>query len=97
MTVTSTKNVVYLLHFDRPLCHAKHYMGSSADLLARLGQHASGHGARLMGVITELGITWRLSRVWQFETLKEARLAESRYKRTYKNSCKLCPICREKV
>lgn len=91
---TGKKNVVYLLHFDRPLHHAKHYMGSAADLLARLGQHASGRGARLMGVITELGITWRLARVWEFETLKQARLAEARYKKTYKNARKLCPICR---
>lgn len=94
MTHDSPKNVVYLLHFDKKLCHAQHYMGSAADLLVRLGQHASGKGARLMGVITELGITWRLARTWEFDTLKQARLAEARYKNTYKNSRLLCPICR---
>jgi len=87
-------NAVYLLHFDRPLCHAQHYLGSASDLDARLGQHENGNGARLTGVIKELGIGWTLVRVWEFGTRKQAWQAEHRYKTTYKNSRKLCPICR---
>lgn len=88
------KNVVYLLHFDEKLFHAGHYMGSAADLETRLGQHRNGTGARLTGVIKELGIGWTLARVWEFDSLRAARLAESHFKRHRKNNRGLCPICR---
>jgi len=90
----TTRNAVYLLHFDKALCHAQHYMGSAADLEARLEKHRTGNGARLMAVIKDLGIGWEVARIWEHETLKKARLAESRYKRVYKSARKLCPICR---
>jgi len=90
----TTRNAVYLIHFDKPLCHAQHYMGSAADLEARLEKHRSGNGARLMAVIKDLGIGWTVARVWEHKTLKEARLAESHYKKHYKSARQLCPICR---
>ena len=43
--------VVYLLHFDAPYKHARHYTGWTEDLLDRLDRHANGNGARLMNVI----------------------------------------------
>lgn len=92
--LNGTKNAVYLLHFDRKLCHAGHYLGSAADLGTRLGQHAAGNGARLTGVIKELGIGWALAKTWTYPTLKEARLAEHHWKQHYKNSSRLCPICK---
>jgi len=39
--------VIYLLHFDQPYKHAKHYTGWTEDLLHRLDRHAAGNGARL--------------------------------------------------
>lgn len=94
MTETGTKNAVYLLHFHTKLHHAGHYLGSASDLDERLGQHANGNGARLTGVIKELGIGWTLARVWTFETRKQAWQAEHYFKTVTKNSRKLCPICR---
>ena len=56
---------VYLIHFDTKLAnHAQHYLGWADDLQARLECHRRGNGARLMAVITEKGIGWRLARTW---------------------------------
>ena len=51
---------VYVLHFDRPYQHARHYLGSCQDLERRFTQHGKGHGARLLAVISAAGITWQL-------------------------------------
>lgn len=48
--------MVYLLHLDTPLSHAKHYMGSCDDLDARLERHRTGSGARMLAVCIERGI-----------------------------------------
>jgi len=53
---------VYLLHFETKLAHAQHYLGSTDNLEARLHCHYHGQGARLMAVVTELGITWQVAR-----------------------------------
>ena len=50
--MTSQLGVIYMLHFDHPYRHAKHYVGWTDDLLDRLDRHARGHGARLVEVIT---------------------------------------------
>ena len=81
-------SIVYLLHFDRPLPHARHYLGSTADLDARLAEHRAGHGARLLEVITDLGIDFQLARTWP-----GGRDVERRLKRR-KEGPRLCPVCR---
>lgn len=78
---------VYLIHFDRPYKHARHYLGSAKDLNARLAEHRSGHGARLIQVIQEAGITWRVARTWEGGRLLEY------YLKARKNSPHLCPLC----
>jgi len=55
--------VIYLLHFDRPYRHAKHYTGWTDDLLHRLDTHAKGNGARLVAVIWQAGIGFTCVRV----------------------------------
>lgn len=45
--------IIYLLHFHRPLHHARHYLGIATDLGARLEEHARGTGARIMAVLKE--------------------------------------------
>ena len=60
MAHTST---VYLLHFDRPLAHARHYLGSTANL-----------DTRLMEVVTALGIGFQLARTWAGGRPEERRL-----------------------
>lgn len=43
---------IYLIHFVRPYKHAKHYLGWTQDLSARLTAHRTGNGSRLMAVVT---------------------------------------------
>jgi predicted GIY-YIG superfamily endonuclease len=81
---------VYLLHFDRPYQHARHYTGYAKDIDARLAAHAAGRGARLMEVVQQAGITWRLARVWpEADRAKERRLKNSG------SATRYCPICKE--
>ena len=80
---------IYLIHFDAPLHHAQHYLGWTAGRLEkRLAVHGSDEGARLMQVITEQGITWRLVRIWE----NVGRSVESHLKARH-NSRRLCPLC----
>jgi predicted GIY-YIG superfamily endonuclease len=81
--------MVYLLHFDRPYKHARHYLGFAHDVELRLADHRAGHGARLMEVIADAGITFTLARTWEGDRPLERSL------KNQKNSPRLCPICRE--
>lgn len=79
--------MVYLLHFDTPYHHARHYLGSTDDLNARLDAHRQGHGARLLAVVKAAGISWQLVRTWE-----GGRDLERRLKRQH-HGPRLCPIC----
>jgi hypothetical protein len=57
-------------------------------LLKRLGEHAAGRGARLVEVITQAGISFRLARVWPGVT----RARERQLKRQG-GASRRCPIC----
>lgn len=83
----SETRVVYLIHFDTPYKHARHYLGSAANLNARLDDHRRGTGARLMAVIKDAGITWRLARTWSGGRRVERRL------KTLGSAVRICPIC----
>lgn len=79
--------MVYLIHFNQPYKHARHYLGFTDDLEARLSQHAHGNGARLMAVIHAAGITWQLARTWEGDRKRERRLKHQHH------SARLCPLC----
>jgi hypothetical protein len=81
--------MIYLIHFDRPLHHARHYLGYCADgtLEVRLIRHRGGRGARLLAVLRELGIGWRVVRVLDGDRRFERRLKAA-------GSTRLCPVCR---
>jgi predicted GIY-YIG superfamily endonuclease len=84
MAVTGT---VYLLHFHRPYRHAGHYTGWTTDLTARLAQHATGRGARLLAVVSSAGIGWELARTWT-----GTRAVERALKRQG-GASRRCPLC----
>jgi len=85
--------MVYLLHFDKPLCHARHYIGYTENLDKRILQHRSGNGhARLMEVIYELGIGFRIARVWFGEDRHFERMLKNQ-----KNAPRLCPYCNKRI
>lgn len=85
---------VYLLHFDTPFRHAKHYMGYARDdrMHARIDAHYAAkigdHGHhRLMQHVRAAGISFTLARVW----LKATRTDERRMKNG--GHARRCPIC----
>lgn len=78
---------MYLLHFDQPYKHARHYTGWTNDLDARLAEHRAGRGARLMAVVEQAGIGWRLARTWDGPRARERQL-----KRTG-GASRRCPLC----
>ena len=83
------KGTIYLIHFDSPFKHAKHYLGWAKDLDARLEHHRNGTGANLMRVLKEHGIGWVVARLWHD--------ADRNYERSLKNrggASRLCPICK---
>lgn len=80
----------YLLHFNSPFGHARHYLGfaSPGRLEQRLAEHAAGRGAKLTGYVKAAGITWTLARVWEDGTrTDERRMKQSGHSRR-------CPLCR---
>lgn len=78
---------VYLIHFDEPYKHARHYLGWARDLAARMKEHRNGRGARLMEVIKDAGITWRVARTWPGTRDLERAIKERH------NTPRLCPEC----
>jgi predicted GIY-YIG superfamily endonuclease len=85
MSVTGT---VYLLHFDRPYKHARHYLGWASNLEARLDHHRAGTGARLLAVLKAEGIGWRVARTWS-----PADRHRERQIKTQGGLSRSCPDC----
>lgn len=80
--------MIYLLHYDRPLHHAQHYLGSCDDP-QRIQDHGNGTSrARLPQVFCELGVQFVVARTWEGDRTGERKL------KNQKNARVLCPICR---
>lgn len=84
--------IVYLIHFEEKYKHAGHYLGSAENLAVRMADHRKGKGARLLAVLNEQGINYKVVRVWK----KGGRALEKRFKHA-KNHTRLCPICNPKL
>ena len=83
-----TGSKVYLIHFDRPIKHARHYLGySKNDVRGRVQKHRAGNGARLMEAVRKKDISWHVSRVWDGDYELE-RMLKDRH-----NASDLCPTC----
>ena len=82
------RGTVYLLHFDSRYVHAGHYIGFTTDLEARLVEHQTGRGARLMEVVVNAGRSFVLARTWP----NTDRMFERKLHRR-KASPRLCPLC----
>lgn len=79
--------MVYLIHFDEPFKHARHYLGYAKNLEKRLEHHRRGTGARLMRAIGPAQISWSVVRTWEGDGNLEQKL-----KRQHRRH--LCPVCR---
>ena len=88
MTSRSDEGTIYLLHFERPYQHARHYLGfTTQELEERIREHMCGRGARLMEVIVAAGISFNLARTWKGSRVLERRLKNSG------GAARLCPTC----
>lgn len=81
--------VVYLLHFDRPFGHARHYMGWAQQLERRLAYHGGPHGANLLRHVAAAGIGWKLARTWPGDRNRERQL------KNQGGHARKCPLCKE--
>lgn len=85
--MTLRLGTVYLLHFDRPFHHARHYIGWTRDVGRRLVRHRTGTGSPLVMAATNAGIPFTVARVWHNVTVRfERRLHNMHHKL-------LCPKC----
>jgi hypothetical protein len=89
---TYRKNVpgtVYLIHFDKPYYHARHYLGwTEGPVDNRLSQHKSNKGSPLLRALNNIGIDYKIVRTWEN--------VDRNFERQLKNSHnipRICPIC----
>jgi predicted GIY-YIG superfamily endonuclease len=79
--------VVYLLHFDRPFKHARHYLGWATDLDGRLRHHKAGTGANLLKHVAAAGIGWTVARTWSADRDRERQIKRQG------GLSRSCPMC----
>lgn len=83
---------VYLLHFDRPFQHARHYTGWTDNLEHRLGEHMDGlsHSANIVRKAAAAGIGFQIARVWANKTRNDERSMKKQG-----GAARRCPLCAE--
>jgi predicted GIY-YIG superfamily endonuclease len=85
--------MVYLIHFETKYKHSGHYLGYvSRRLDKRLQKHKWGLGARLLQVLKENGIRWKLVRVW----VDGDRVLERKLKQRG-GAARICPVCNSRI
>lgn len=82
--------LVYLLHFERPLGRAQHYVGSTPEhnLARRMQEHANGRGAKLTAAVARAGIPMTLARLWYAPDRRMER--EVKAKKAHRAQCPIC-------
>lgn len=84
---------VYVLHFDKPFKHAKHYTGyAENDVDERIIKHNSGKGANLIKHVINAGIDFKIAKVYYDVDRKFERRLKNRG-----GASKHCPICKEEA
>lgn len=83
---------VYLIHFDEPFHHARHYLGFCEDgnLAARYERHQAGRGSKLLRAVAAAGIGFEVVRTWEGVDRNFERALKNQ-----RNAPRLCPRCRE--
>lgn len=87
------KGWLYILHFIAPLHHARHYTGSTRNLLQRLTAHANGHGSALCRHLHANGLQWELGGLYQ-GTASAIREQERLIKDQH-NGPRYCTLCND--
>lgn len=82
--------IVYLIHFAKPLGHARHYIGTTRVYQSRMRAHRAGRGAAILRACMVQGINWRVVRKWYGSRKLERQL------KARKDSAALCPVCKRR-
>lgn len=80
---------IYVLHFEKSYHHARHYIGWTTDVDARVAEHLSGQGSPLVKAVVDAGIEVTLA-----TTMPGTRTME-RHLKNRGNAYGVCPICRK--
>lgn len=85
-------SVIYLVHFERPFGHAKHYLGfTDLTLRERFARHKSlakiRRGSALLRAVLEAGIGFKVVRIWPAGDRNEERRMKGNGKSWR------CPVC----
>lgn len=85
------KVTAYLLHFDRPFKHARHYIGVTKrdDLDKRINEHRAGRGAVLVRFAVRAGIKIEVARIWCDATFGFEVTLKKRG-----GAARMCPLCK---
>ncbi len=82
---------MYLLHFDKPYHHAKHYLGIAKNgIERRVAEHLAGQGANLTRILKLNGIGFVVAKTWLDVPKKSEMKLKGRGLSEY------CPICSDK-
>ena len=88
--------IVYIIHFNEPYKHAKHYTGITNDFYLRMKAHLKGKGAKLPYIVLKSGIGMKFF-IWKNNlNFKEAKKEEKRIKKVIKNTARICKYCKQK-
>lgn len=85
--------MVYLLHFEKPFRHARHYTGfaeTPATFARRIAHHRAGRGARLVARAADAGIDFEIARVWEDGDRTLERALKDRH-----GASRFCPVCKK--
>lgn len=85
---------VYVIHFDKPYKHAKHYTGIAKNVPKRMKEHRGGYGARLLQVLKENNIGFKFAILKTYDNFSEAKAEEKRLKTKVKKPQRYCPFCK---
>lgn len=79
--------MVYILHFEKPYKHARHYVGFTTDLDRRQREHTHYCRSPLLKAVRAAGIRWYLAVVFEGGRKLERKIKESNHTSRY------CPLC----
>lgn len=82
---------IYLIHFETPLKHAKHYLGwTEGDVSKRLWTHCNGDRggpSKLVQAVRRAGIRLAVVRTWRGTRRDERRMKQ-------RGKSRMCPVCK---
>lgn len=83
----SEMGTLYLLHFEPPYKHARHYLGWTQNPESRFDRHLAGRGSPLVKAALAAGSIVTVARTWSGDRNEERRIKNG------KNVPRLCPTC----